>query len=319
MVKGGKILVDVCANVKKKEKVVIVTDFPNIKFAEILATISIDREAEVALLVMEPRSAHGAEPPEAISSAMLTADIIFAPTKYSLTHSSAKVKACQNGARFVNMVDYTKEMMVQGGLFEDFNEQKMFVTNMANLLSESEKAEISSPKGTKLFLSLKNRKGKASLGMAHEPGSSCSPPDIEAAISPMEETSEGLVVVDGSIPIPEIRKVNKPITIFVEKGFIKSIEGEEEARILQEVLRSFNDPNVYSLAELGFGMNRKSKLIGTMLEDEGAYGTVHFGFGDNHSLGGKVRAKTHIDFIITEPTVKLDDTIILKKGEYLCK
>lgn len=45
-------------------------------------------------------------------------------------------------------------------------------------------------------------------------------------------------------------------------------------------------------------MNRKAKIIGTMLGDEIVYEIVRFGFGDNHSLGGKIKVKIHPDVVI---------------------
>ncbi|PIV70076.1 MAG: leucyl aminopeptidase, partial [Euryarchaeota archaeon CG01_land_8_20_14_3_00_38_12] len=44
-------------------------------------------------------------------------------------------------------------------------------------------------------------------------------------------------------------------------------------------------------------------------------GTVHVAFGDNSTFGGKVSCGIHLDGIIKNPTLKIDDRIILDKGK----
>ena len=51
-----------------------------------------------------------------------------------------------------------------------------------------------------------------------------------------------------------------------------------------------------------------------MLADEGAYGTVHIGIGNNLSFGGNVEAPLHMDKVIREITLKIDGRIISQNG-----
>ena len=72
-----------------------------------------------------------------------------------------------------------------------------------------------------------------------------------------------------------------------------------------------------TIAELGIGTNEAAKLCGIILEDEKLYGTVHIAFGTNTSFGGITKADCHLDGIILNPTLYLDDECIIRKGEFL--
>jgi leucyl aminopeptidase (aminopeptidase T) len=46
-------------------------------------------------------------------------------------------------------------------------------------------------------------------------------------------------------------------------------------------------------------------------------GTIHIAFGDNKSMGGTVRVASHLDGLVTHPTVWLDDRKIMEEGKLL--
>jgi leucyl aminopeptidase (aminopeptidase T) len=54
-----------------------------------------------------------------------------------------------------------------------------------------------------------------------------------------------------------------------------------------------------------------------MAEDKILRGCVHIAVGDNHTIGGKIQSKVHLDGIILNPTVEMDDQLIVKKGKLL--
>lgn len=63
----------------------------------------------------------------------------------------------------------------------------------------------------------------------------------------------------------------------------------------------------YNLAELGIGTNvAVTDLVGSVLLDEKAGGTVHIAIGDNAGIGGETEAPIHLDGILREPTVYAD-------------
>ena len=60
--------------------------------------------------------------------------------------------------------------------------------------------------------------------------------------------------------------------------------------------------DAYNLAELGIGTNvAVTDLVGSVLLDEKAAGTVHIAIGDDAGIGGDTDAPLHLDGIIRNP------------------
>jgi len=313
--KGTKILVDICGNVQKGENVVVVTDSENEEIADFISSMSLAAGAETVVVSMAPRSNHGENPPSAIAAALMEADVIFAVTTFSLFHSTARINACNNGARWVNMAGYTKDMLKQGGLMVNFPKQRILAEKLADILSNADNVLVKTEKGTDLSFSIKGRKAIPEGGISDKPGMVNSPPDIETCIAPVEGTAQGTVVLDGSIVQPGLGPLSEDVFLKIENGNVTEITGGSEAKLFEQMLKNADDPNVYNIGEFGIGLNPECRLCGSMLEDEGVYRTAHFGIGDNHTMGGTVEASMHTDSIFWEPTVYVDDKQIILKGD----
>jgi len=134
----------------------------------------------------------------------------------------------------------------------------------------------------------------------------------------VETDSEGIVVVDGSIPFPTLGNLSAPVRLQVAGGKIADISGDQKSvDETRALLRSAGSEKAYILAEIGVGLNEKAKLTGTMLTDEGAYGTMHFGFGSNATVGGTNDVPFHLDFVFRGPTMKIDGRTVMEKGELI--
>ena len=55
------------------------------------------------------------------------------------------------------------------------------------------------------------------------------------------------------------------------------------------------------------------KLTGA-IRDKANLGTIHIAVGENTFIGGKSDSAEHIDLMITKPTLKLDDLLVIDKG-----
>lgn len=312
--KGADRIVRVCADVKPGEKVLVITDTKTLRVGELMTLAALRVSENTVMVMMTPRSGHGAEPPPHVAAAMVEAEVIFMPLKFSMTHAAATKEARKRGTRVLSMGDYNERMLEEGGIHADFLKIAAVVNRVADRFTQGNIAEISTTGGTRLRMDLTHRKGFSETGLAHHPGSFAGPPNIEANIGPLEGTTEGVMVVDGSIPHPLLGVITAPIRITVEKGMATRIEGGEQARILREVLSGYEDPLIYNIAELGIGLNPRSSITGSMMEDEGTYGTCHIGIGNNLDFEGTVKAKSHVDLILRESTIVIDGKPLQERG-----
>ena len=311
--RAANTLISICANARENENILIVTDNASQEIAHLIWNAA-EHFPNKTMMRMNDRVMHGNEPPRTVAAAMMAADVIFGVTKFSMLHTAARRNAVANGARFVNMPDYSLAMVESGGLFADFVEQGKLMDRVSDIL-EGDSIRIATAKGTDFTASIKNRKATRQYGRSLTPGTSSSPPDIETALAPVEGTSNGTIVIDGSIPHPLLGKLKETITLFIVNGRIAEIEGGHEAGILKGIMHSFNDEMVYHVGEIGIGFNDQSTICNIMLEDEGAMGTAHFGFGSNISFGGTIESNNHLDMVYYSPTIVVDNRSVMREGQ----
>lgn len=316
MMNGARKLVEVCGNVQPGESVLVVTDEEKFPIAQAVAAAANEVNAEVTIAMMATRQVDSNEPPAGVTAAMAASDVIFTPVTVSITHTDAINDACEAGARAVVMTGFSESMMKGGGIDADFRALKPVCEEVAGYLHRGTAVRVTTPAGTNITLSIAGREGIAKTCIV-EKGEFSPIPDIEATVSPVEGSAEGVIVADASIPYLGIGVLKEPVTFIVEKGMITKVDGGEVADIIRDSWASMDDPNVYNLAELGIGLNPECRLTGEMLEDEGCWGTVHFGIGTSITLGGKVKASSHYDLLMHNTTIVVDGESILEDGDLM--
>lgn len=312
MMPGARNIVKVCAGTKPGENVLIIVDYRTSTLARPLAAAVQEAGGIPTIAIMSPRKL-GEEPPKPIAAAMLEADVIITPTTTTMMYCRATTAARQAGARFIPMSGANEETMMGESVNLDVIANKAMVDAVAAAYAKGETIRFTTPAGTDLTASIKGRRVNNDTGLCHQPGQSNGMPCIEVNSPPVPGTTNGTLVVDGSMSV--VGLVHEPIKITVKDGKITNIEGGREAKELAKMLANANDPNVYAIAELALGLNPKAKVRGVLIEDEAAYGTMHVGIGDSINLGGENKAPLHIDVVSFQPTVYIDDEVIMKDGE----
>lgn len=314
---GASIVVETCAGIQSGEDVLVVTDWRVSEVAERVAAAAQERGANVSMTSMEPREYDGNEPPATVAAAMKHADVIITPVYRSITHSDAISEANEAGARIISLVKFTKEQLIEGGLYADFEKMRPHCEEMAQRFTEADEARVTSPQGTDLTMDLKGRDGNSHPGIAREPGSFTALVHIEANISPVEGTAEGTAVFDGAIPNLDIGVLDDPVEMEIEEGSVIEVSGGSAAQKIEEVWAEHDDPAVYNIAQLAVGMNPECKEFNDFFSNNhGRYGNVHLGIGTSTHLGGTTRAPVHFDAMMGEATLEFDGEAVVEDGEF---
>jgi leucyl aminopeptidase (aminopeptidase T) len=294
--------IEQCMNLQDGESCAIVTDDKRKAIAEALYGVATEITEETTLLRYPPGNQHGEEPPDAVASAITAADVVLAPTTKSLSHTTARIEATEAGARMATLPGITDGVFLMG-LDADYDSIREECERMLAQVEDAEEIRVTSPQGTDITVELGDRAWRADTGIVHEPGEFSNLPAGEVFVSP--ETGTGTVVVDGTM-MPHGRLEDKTITFEVEDGTITHIDDDAVRGQLDDAAEEVGD-DAYNLAELGIGTNiAVTDLVGSVLLDEKAGGTVHVAIGDDHGIGGDVEAPVHLDGILTEPTVFAD-------------
>lgn len=308
----AKTAIEQCLNLQPAESCAIVTDDERKAIAEALYTVASEITDDTVMLRYPPGDQHGGEPPDPVAAAIKDADVVLAPTTKSLSHTTARVEAVGAGARMATLPGITDGVFLMG-LDADYERIREECTNVLEQVEGSETIRVTSPQGTDITFRPGDREWFEDTGIVHDPGEFSNLPAGEVFISP--ETADGTVVVDGTIMPHGQLDDGQTVTYHVEDGTVTSIE-DDALREEVETAAAEAGEDAYNLAELGIGTNIAVKdLVGSVLLDEKAGGTVHIAIGDDHGIGGNIEVPLHLDGILTEPTVYADGEEIELPGE----
>ncbi len=308
-----------CGSLSSHEKVVIVCDVLTTEIGQFFYDRAVGITNYASLKTIPVAKNHGEEPPDDVALLMNNADLVLGLTSMSMAHTNARMNLTNNGGRYLSLPEYSLELLQDPSVMVDYKAVESDVRYIADAFTSSHKIRVTTEKGTDIYLDSSGRIGNCCPGFVSAAGDLGSPPDIEANISPLETKSNGIVIVDGSIPCPEIGLLYSPVILTVEEGKIVKFDGKDKEVIsrLEKLFSDVNSDKAYVLAECGVGLNREAKLTGSMLTDEGAWGCMHFGFGANSTVGGLNSVPFHLDFVFQDACLEIDGKTILKDGDII--
>ena len=159
-------------------------------------------------------------------------------------------------------------------------------------------------------MSLAGREWKTDTGILRGQGVFGNLPGGEIYIAPIEDSAEGVLVIDKSLPG---LLLTEPVRMVFEKGRVTQIEGGAGAEYLEKAIAQHGE-STHIIAELGIGTNPQARLQGNIITDEKVFGTIHVAIGRNDFLGGKNIAPIHIDGVVSQPTLWVDGKMLLDNG-----
>ena len=312
---GARHLLFHCGTLSAGEQALVVCDPTTRHLADIIAEEGARSGHAIEVIETPSLWMHGEEPSNEAAGKMCSADLVVGITAKSMAHTQARRDSAAAGARYLSLPEYSLDLLAARALRVDFRHAYSDVRKLADLFSAGRRIRVTSDASTDVYMDISGRAGNCCPGFVERAGELGSPPDIEANISPIESSGEGVVIVDGSIPYPAFGLLKEPVRLTLSGGQIRRIEGDR--KLVSELERMFDavDPQKSRvLAECGVGLNREAKLSGVMLTDEGAYGTMHLGFGSNHTVGGLNCVPFHLDFVFSAPTLSIDGQVVLDRG-----
>ncbi|MDD4976975.1 MAG: hypothetical protein PHY93_21670 [Bacteriovorax sp.] len=312
-----KHLLSHCGNLKAEESCLLLFDATTKdltgKFLEAAQSLGVKLE----ILEIEVADRHGKEPTPEVAKRMEGANLVMGFTKMSLAHTKARQKLCALGGRYLSLPGYSHELLLDPCIQANYHGQFNLTRAISDAFTAGSTVHVKTAAGTDVRLGIIGREGNCCPGFVNENYSLGSPPDIESNVSPVEYLSEGIAIIDGSVACDEIGLLETPIELKISGGRIVEVRSAREDYVakVNNLFSRINDPKAYVLAECGIGLNPLAKLTGNMLTDEGALGCVHFGFGSNITVGGLNDVPFHVDFIMKDASLWIDDLQILNAGK----
>ena len=240
---------------------------------------------------------------------------IIGATTYSLVTTLAAKRAIRRGGHFLSLPLSTNDgrsMLEYDFLMMDVKKSKVMAEVLMHTMRDSDHIRAVTKAGTELYFRKHRRRAGFFNGDVRD-GKGYSSSSFEVYVPIEEDRTEGIGVLDGSYGY--IGPVREPFRLQFEKGRITRIEDSESGRKLSRYLDGFHDPNMRAAGEFGIGINSFSRCLGNCyIEDESAYGTFHIGLGRNLALGGRQKATGHFDIVFKEPTLFVDNRMIMQDG-----
>jgi hypothetical protein len=290
------------------ERVLVVVDEPLAEEGSQLVAAATDAGAAAELQLWA-----GDRPftvlPSAIRGAAERADVLYSLQRAPRGEEAAIRHALnetvlERGGRglFLGLVDSD---LLAGELSQPAPDLADVADRLLAEVTEADEIRLRNPAGTDLTLRVGGRPWLTDakpLG----PGEYGNFPGGEIFCAPLEDSADGVLVADLTVPYTVEGLVDAPVTLRFAGGRVHAIEGGRAAELLRQLVEAADDGGKV-IAELGIGLNPTVKPRGHVMLDEKAAGTAHVAIGNNTgSYGGANSSTIHVDCILSAPTVEVD-------------
>ncbi len=310
-------IVDYILAVKPDEKALIVTDSGRSpRITEALAHAISGAGANLAIIHMTPHMMGGIDPPPHVGAAIHASDVAILQTSYASFHTNTVRQALAKGTRVLEMWGFEEEMMVVGGANVDYKEMESIPMKLSDLMTKAKTGRFTTPEGTDISFSIEGREAFALLQTARGPGEHCACPGGEATICPVLGSANGVLVSPFCIEHKDLGQITDHIRIEIKDGNAVSAGGSPAGERFWRILEEAEDL-AKNVAEFAFGTNSAARKRATVREAKKAFGTCHMAFGDSQSLAGEINTPLHVDMIYDNPTVWIDEKMVMKDGKLL--
>jgi len=318
---AAKMVVKTCMDIRRGENVLVVCDPSTSEIGQALHEAASKISDRTLLIIMPKGRHHGEEPPRPVANLMRQQQVVMAPTKFSLTHTKARIQASKDGARIATMPGMTIKLFTEGGMAADFNKIRDLISELGGMLRRKREVHITSESGTDVSFEVDWKKwNKEDSGICNRPQMVTNLPAGKVFTNPKSGTMNGTIVVDGSC---DADILTEPLTLTIEEGIVVDVKGGSAAANIRQSfgevakkLRTREQDLLWTVAEAGFGVNPNARLLGNLLEDEKVLGTFYFSIGDSASLPSPATGK-RVTGVLKAPTMKIGSEILIDNGRFM--
>ena len=308
---SAKTVIETCMQLRSHENLLVITDPHTAEIGQALYEAGSQVSDRVLMVMMPSTHRHGQEPPSPVADLMRRQHVVIAATRYSLTHTRARLISSKDGARIATMPGVTKSMLIEGGMTADFDALQNHIASMARILRKHRNVKIMNDDGDAMEFVISGRWNLEDNGICNRPGQVTNLPagKIFAEVKP--ESVSGVLKINGTW---DSISITEPISIIVDEGKIVDIQTTDEGVLGDQILELIDEKmETIKIVEFGFGMNPKARLSGSALEDEKVLGSCYIVLQQPASRRSHELRATGI---LTEQTVLLGDHHLIDKGEF---
>ena len=259
--------------------------------------------------------------------ALKAADMVLAMHVPLFTKWMHEVRA--SGTRVLMIIDHPDDLKSQ----MSHPEIKRATKYITDRLSKSKTMRVTSSAGTDFLAEIGDYPSLCQWGFADEPGHFDHWGAGHCYTFPNEGKASGMVVAQPGdiVVLPYNRYITDEIRITIEDGYIQSIEGGLDARLMNHWLDSVktapNDMEGHAVSHIGFGTNPYCRWDCLALNGDdvdrsngavrGFAGNFLFSTGPNTQGGGTRVTRGHYDLPMKDCSAYLDNDMIIDTGKYV--
>jgi leucyl aminopeptidase (aminopeptidase T) len=329
---GISTAVQVCMNITRADKVLVITDLKTLAIGKALAAESNKAGAQTRLIKLEE---FGVRPMTDVPPAMIKELVEVQPTvtffaadgqegevkmRMALTSEirNTFTKLGLPFPRHGHMIGITPQL-IREGMTADYVEINRLTLELLNLVKDAKTIKVTSRKGTDITATFNPEyRWVPCHGLYHTAGDWGNLPEGEIFTCPAG--LDGIIVADvlGDYFSPKYGVLDSPLRIEVKDGLVQDVSCRDTA-IAEEFLTYLKSAdNGLRAGEFAIGTNiAVTELSGNLLQDEKIPG-IHVAFGNpiGYQTGADWSSDVHVDVVPVGCTIQVDEKTIMKNGKF---
>ena len=213
-------------------------------------------------------------PAVALTALLEQADIWVELNSKWLLYSNIYYDALKNNKtlRHAELTGVRSDGMVNCVGQVDYEAMREFTLLLRDKISAAKRMRMTSSLGEDIeFENCPGRPVSFKLGVMDKPGTHLFVGQI--GWTPEHESINGKIIFDGSIA-PDIGILEQPIEMILQQGKVVAVSGGEQAAAYEAWLKSYNHPQMLTVAHTGIGFNPGAKVVGSIIEDQRVMGST---------------------------------------------